>query len=157
VREASAAAREASEAGEGSKRGGATKPPTPWLAVVEAVEQALELRVWGWKLAGAGDGGGRRGRLEGGPGRRWTGGVRAVAGGGRNIVGKKVGEEVCGVTDKSSLRDIQDPPNGIQRGPSPNFSFRQIITENAWFSSDLVRSVSRCVDRGEVILLEQGC
>jgi hypothetical protein len=28
--------------------GGATKPSTPRLAAVEAAEQALELRVWGW-------------------------------------------------------------------------------------------------------------
>jgi hypothetical protein len=35
-------------AGEGSKRGGATKPPTPRLAAVEAAEQAMELIVWGW-------------------------------------------------------------------------------------------------------------
>jgi hypothetical protein len=28
--------------------GGATKPATPRLAAVEAAEQALELRVWGW-------------------------------------------------------------------------------------------------------------
>jgi hypothetical protein len=27
--------------------GGAMKPPTPWLAAVEAAEQVIVLRVWG--------------------------------------------------------------------------------------------------------------
>jgi hypothetical protein len=54
-------------------RGGrdAMKPPTPRLPAVEAAEQALEIRVWGWgagvlvfgggELAGVRDGGGCRG------------------------------------------------------------------------------------------------
>jgi hypothetical protein len=33
---------------EGGSIGGATKPPTPLLAAMEAAEQALNLRVWGW-------------------------------------------------------------------------------------------------------------
>jgi hypothetical protein len=56
--------------------GGATKPPMPRLATVEAAEQSLDLRVWGGvlgfgggELVGVGDGGGQRGRLEG-----WRGG-----------------------------------------------------------------------------------
>jgi hypothetical protein len=42
----------------GRRRRDATKPPTPRLAAVEAAEQALILRVWGWGgvgFAGAGE------------------------------------------------------------------------------------------------------
>jgi hypothetical protein len=56
------------------------KPPTPRLAMVEAIEQALKLRVWGCmhrglrvgggELADAEDGGSRRG--GGGRGMAWA-------------------------------------------------------------------------------------
>jgi hypothetical protein len=65
--------------GEGRRRrvSGATKPPTPWLAAVEAAEQAQELRVGGCGGSSALTGVGC-GRVVGDGG----GGLEGMAGGG---------------------------------------------------------------------------
>jgi hypothetical protein len=66
---------------------GAMKPPIPWLAMVEAAEQALKLRVWGCGRKGLRVGGGE---LGGWRRRRPNGKVRGMPWGG----GRPAEEEV---------------------------------------------------------------
>jgi hypothetical protein len=45
---------------------GGTESAMPWLSAMEAAEQALELRVWGWCAGVLGFGGGKLAGTRGG-------------------------------------------------------------------------------------------